>query len=373
MVRLMSVVMALVVAIAGTSSLLAADERSVGATSAPSIAPAMPRPLKPGRSRPVIAVVGENTFTEVTDYIVPYSVLVEAGVADVVALGTKPGYIQMFPALKVAPQETVEKFDGRFPDGADYVVVPAVHKDDDPALIGWVQAQASKGAKIVGICDGVWVLANAGLLKGKRATGHWYSRSNLQKKFPETRWEHDKRYVVDGNIMTTTGVTASIPASLALVEEIAGRERAAAVAKTLGVKEWSSDHKDDDFHLKTNDIFTAAVNWLAFWSHETVAIPVSAGADEMALALAADAYSRTYRSTAYSVAPSNQPIKTRRGLVLLPDRIAEVAGRPGRTLAPFDGKESSAAALDMALDDIRRTYGQSTMSFVALQMEYPRQ
>jgi putative intracellular protease/amidase len=146
-----------------------------------------------GRTRPVIAVVAENTFTELTDYVVPYGVLAESGVAQMFALGTKSGPIQMFPALKIEPQATVTEFDARFPDGADYVIVPAVHKTEDTGLLRWVSAQASKGATIVGVCDGVWVLANAGLLKGRKAVGHWYSFDDLKKKFPQTTWVRNTR------------------------------------------------------------------------------------------------------------------------------------------------------------------------------------
>lgn len=67
--------------------------------------------------------------------------------------------------------------------------------------------------------------ANAGLLEGHRATGHWYSLPSLQK-FSGTTWIRDQRYVSDGVVVTTTGVTASIPASHALGEAIAGHNRA---------------------------------------------------------------------------------------------------------------------------------------------------
>ena len=249
------------------------------------------------------------------------------------------------------------------------MIVPAVHRDEDPALIGWVQAQAAKGARIVGVCDGVWVVANANLLKGRRAAGHWYSVGSLQRKFTETRWEKDRRYVADGNVVTTTGAAASIPVSLALVEAIGGLERALAVAKSLGVADWSPAHRSDDFYLNARHIFTAARNLLAFWSHEKIGVPVSPGSDEIALALTADAYSRTYRSTAYFVSRSNVSIKTRRGLVFLPDGVIGVSAAPDRTLPALNGMSAPASALDAALKGIEQSYGQATAAFVALQLE----
>jgi hypothetical protein len=86
----------------------------------------------PKRQRPLIAIVGINDATETTDYLMPYGVLRRADVADVMMLATKPGPVMLFPALKVEPQATVADFDAQHPDGADYVIVPAMSRDDDP-------------------------------------------------------------------------------------------------------------------------------------------------------------------------------------------------------------------------------------------------
>ncbi len=91
---------------------------------APEEASAMIAALRPPkRRRPLIAVVGLNDATETTDYLMPYGILRRADVADVMALATKAGPIQLFPALAVHPHATVAEFDGQYPEGADYVVV----------------------------------------------------------------------------------------------------------------------------------------------------------------------------------------------------------------------------------------------------------
>ena len=106
-------------------------------------------------------------------------------------------------------------------------------------MLAWLREQAAAaGATMVAICDGAEVLANAGVLRHRTATSHWYSRDSLQRRFTDTTWVDDRRYVMDGNVMTTTGVSASIPASLALVSALAGpaaaRETARASARTHG-------------------------------------------------------------------------------------------------------------------------------------------
>lgn len=323
------------------------------------------------RERPVIAVVGENSLTELTDYVVPYGILAEADIADVYALSTQEGPIHMFPALKIQAQNTIEEFDLQHPQGADYVIVPAVHETENPVLLEWVQAQAEQGAIIVGICDGVWVVANAGLLENRKAVGHWYSFKKLGKKFPETEWIRNQRYLADENVITTTGVSASIPVSLALIEAISGPERASEIAESMGESDWSPVHNSSDFKLKGKNIFTAAKNWLAFWTKEDVGVPVFDDVDEIALALLADSYSRTFRSKALSVSQSEEAIVSRRNLVILPDVAEEQHSEVDRMLEPLDPAIPATQVLDETLLEIEHYYGRRTADFVALQLEYP--
>src|SRR5262245_25090822 len=338
-------------------------------TSADGAGTIAPYHARSGRPHPLVAVAGLNRGTETTDYLVPYGVLAQSGAAQVIALGTQAGPIQLMPALKIEPQLTLVEFDARFPGGADYVIVPAVHEPDDTTLVDWVRAQAHKGAVVVGVCDGVWVLANAGLLNGHRATGHWYSLSRLERKFSDTRWVRNRRYVADDSVITTTGVTASIPVSLALVEAIAGRDRATEVAKELGALDWSAGHNSNDFALNYGYVLTAAHNELSSWSQECSRVPGYTGIDEIALALVADAYSRTFRSQALSLSDSQARIRTRRGLLLLPDGAAGTA-KVSRVLPGF-ASIPPLRALDWALAGIADAYGKPTAAFVALQIEYP--
>src|SRR5262249_6099613 len=148
----------------------------------------------------------------------PYGILRRADVADVVLLATRPGPVTLFPTLEVEPHATIADFDERHPDGADYVIVPAMSRDDDPVALKWIRSQADKGALIVGICAGAKVVAEAGLLDGKRATTHWYYVDEMLKKHPSITYVPDRRMVIDAGVATTTGISASMPMALTLVE-----------------------------------------------------------------------------------------------------------------------------------------------------------
>src|SRR5512145_338328 len=259
------------------------------------------------RSQPVIAVVAYNPSTEITDFVVPYAVLAESGVAEVVALATGEGPIQMSAGPRLGAQATLAQFDVRYPHGADYVVVPAVYEGEDHApLLAWLRQQADRGATIVGICDGVRTLAKARLLEGRSATTHWRTIGRMERKHPGTRWIRNTRYVADGKIITTSGVSASIPISIALVEAIAGRERAETLAKTLGATDWSARHNSEQFRLTPGAFLTELANQVLSWRHEELGIPVSAGVDEIRVALIADAYHRTRRSPTFTVSASRK-------------------------------------------------------------------
>jgi hypothetical protein len=117
---------------------------------------------------------------------------------------------------------------------------------------------------------------------------------------------------------------------------------------------------------RAGSILTLVANKAMFWRHETLGLEVAPGADEISVALIADAYARTRRSSVVSVSSSDKSIVTRRGLVLLPDHTA----RPSRMLPSFE-KLPPAQALDRALEGIAASYGDATAAFVALTMEYP--
>src|SRR5262245_28094588 len=120
----------------GIGWLLALPSPAKG-TSAPSIPPAeqdaILAALKPVRDRePVIAVIGINDATETTDYLMPAGILRRADVGQVLMLATNSGPVKLFPALTVLPDATLREFDAVHPGGADYVIVPAMKRDDDP-------------------------------------------------------------------------------------------------------------------------------------------------------------------------------------------------------------------------------------------------
>ena len=323
----------------------------------------------PKRQRPLVAIIGINDATETTDYLMPYGILRRADVADVITLATRPGPVTLFPTLKVEPQATIAEFDAQHPDGADYVIVPAMSRDDDPDALQWIRGQSVKGAIVIGVCVGAKVVGDAGLLHDRQATTHWYSVKELRGKHPTMRYVRDRRLVVDKDVATTTGISASMPMSLTLIEAIAGSDKARAVGREIGLAEWDARHESDAFKFTRPFALAAIRNWAAFWGHEQLGIELKDGVDEVSLALITDAWSRTYRSQAVTFAGSAVAQQTRNGLRIIPDQVA--ANWPAARLLPASDGAKPAEALDNALAGIAARYGTDTADFVAMQLEYP--
>jgi putative intracellular protease/amidase len=324
----------------------------------------------PKRARPLIAIVGINDATETTDYLMPAGILRRADIADVMTLSTESGPVKLYPTLTVEADATIEVFDMLHPEGADYVIVPAMSRDDDPVVTAWLRKQAEGGAFIIGICAGAKVVAAAGLLDDRRATTHWYYLEDLLMRHPSIRYVADRRMVVDRSIATTTGITASMPMMLTLIEAIAGQNKAEEVADDLGLEHWDSRHDSGAFRLTRPFATTVLRSRLAVWSRDRFGIALVSGMDEVSLALVADAWSRTYRSRVELFAASSGGVTTRNGIRLLPEAI--VRTWTGEQMSREEIDAQPAHALDGALDKIGARYGRHTADVVAMQLEYPR-
>ena len=325
----------------------------------------------PDNRRPVVAVVGSNEGTELTDFLIPRAILAEAGVAEVVTVAPNAAKIRMLAGtrLTVEPDFTIAAFDAAKPRGAAYVIVPAI--EPSPAIVKWLREQAALGATIVAICDGVWTVASTGLLDKHRAAGHWASLPELRKKFPGTTWVRDRRYVVDRRIITTTGVSAAIPVSLMLVERIAGRAAATKVARRIAVTSWSPIHDSRAFSRSRIPYpMPAFVDSLGRWRRDTIAVRLGDGVDEVALGLTLDALSR--RAAVLTVSDSALVVTGRQGLRFSVDLGRSGQISLGRQMRLPAASAPPANALDVALTKLESWYGAQAADLVALMMEYPR-
>lgn len=105
----------------------------------------------------------------------------------------------------------------------------------DPALVEAVKSVAGRTKRLGSICTGSFILAQAGLLSGRRATTHWRNVRSLARAFPDITVEPDAIFVRDGDIFTSAGISAGIDLALALVEQDHGPDLVRDVARWLVV------------------------------------------------------------------------------------------------------------------------------------------
>ena len=105
----------------------------------------------------------------------------------------------------------------------------------DASLVEWVGRRAGRAERVSSVCTGAFLLAEAGLLNGRRAVTHWRRCAEFALRYPSVRLDPEPIFVRDGHIWTSAGVTAGIDLALAMVEADCGRALALAVARLLVV------------------------------------------------------------------------------------------------------------------------------------------
>jgi len=102
-----------------------------------------------------------------------------------------------------------------------------------PELISFLQGALANTRRIAAICVGAFILGEAGLLDGRRATTHWLFAKELQRRFPKASVEVDRIFIADGQVWTSAGMTAGLDLALGLVERDIGPEKTREAARTL--------------------------------------------------------------------------------------------------------------------------------------------
>lgn len=122
-------------------------------------------------------------------------------------------------------------------EGADLVAVPAVSMREEypPAVLDALRAAAERGATLLSVCSGAFLLGATGLLDGRHCTTHWRHIKDFQERFPEAKVDPDVLFVDEGDLITSAGTAAGIDACLHLVRRELGSAVATAIARRMVV------------------------------------------------------------------------------------------------------------------------------------------
>ncbi|SDF93247.1 DJ-1/PfpI family protein [Pedobacter terrae] len=167
---------------------------------------------------------------EILDFAGPMEVFSYAGFKVITVAKTKAplisqGVLKIIPdySIKDAPQTDIFAVFG----GSDEVAT------NDPEVISWIKSRDSVTKNYFSVCTGAFILGKAGLLDQLTVTTFHKSITNLQKAVPKAKVLQNVRYVDNGRVITTAGISAGIDGALHLVSKLKGKEVAEAVAKQI--------------------------------------------------------------------------------------------------------------------------------------------
>lgn len=118
----------------------------------------------------------------------------------------------------------------------DILVIPGgviTQELSEPEVASWIATSSRMSCLAASVCTGAFLLAQAGLLNGRSATTHWEDIEDLKRMFPLVNVQTGKRWVDEGAVVTSAGISAGIDMSLHLIERIAGRELAIRTARQM--------------------------------------------------------------------------------------------------------------------------------------------
>lgn len=145
--------------------------------------------------------------------------------------------------LRVLPDYTFENA-----PQIDILVVPGGQgtrrEVNNPAVLDWIRSVAGTADLVTSVCTGSFLLAEAGLLDGLKATTHWRSIERMRETYPRIEVLDQSRFVDQGKIVTSAGVSAGIDMALHVIERVSGRAAAESSARLMEYEYWTATAAD---------------------------------------------------------------------------------------------------------------------------------
>jgi transcriptional regulator GlxA family with amidase domain len=163
-------------------------------------------------------------------------------------------------------------------------------------VVPWIRHWASQGAKVAGVCSGVALLAEAGLLDGKRATTHWGLTDVYRQRFPSVDWQPDYLITDAGDVFCSGGINSAADLSLYLVERFSTREVALECAKALLIempRTWQVAFAHVSLHKDHQD---EAIQRAQDWLHEHIREAISLDSVAAVVAMSPRNFVRRFKS-----------------------------------------------------------------------------
>ena len=288
-------------------------------------------------SKPTVAVVMSNAWTEITDFLGPYEVLTTSEAYNVYAVAPERKLSTLNGVLDVMPHYSYAEFEARGLK-PDIIVVPYIsniHSAVNGPILTWIKEQRTRGSKVMSICAGAEVVAASGILDGHKATTHWSAMRRLEREYPTTTWIRGTRYVDDGDIMSSAGITSGIDATLYLLKKLNGEALALEVAGKLSYPHTRFLY-DPTRPVPTTmvDMIPVALYQAFRWDKPVLGVTLYDGVSELELASILDTYPTAGVANAVTIAEARKPVTTMHGLHVVPRGDLTNAPKLNRMIVP---------------------------------------
>jgi putative intracellular protease/amidase len=303
----------------------------------------LPAPPRHDPDKPTAVVLLSNQGAEVTDVLAPYEVLSESGAFNVYTAAPQREVVTLSGGLDILPQLSLSELDRRLGgEDPDVIAVPEMADIGSPGhrpVAEWLREHAEGSGTVVSVCNGAQVLADAGLLDGRRATANWANMAEWKSRYPNTEWVRGLRYVEDGNVLTAAGVTSGIGATLHVIRGYVGEEAATALAQKIGYPDRRvGDEPQIPADRLTVSDRTLYVLWTAYgWGKPRIGVVLTEGTSEIELASVLDVYPGpvlTANTTTLTPEGPHSSVKSEHGLYFFPRSDLADAPRLDRLLVP---------------------------------------
>ncbi|MDF2815162.1 MAG: hypothetical protein K0Q81_1362 [Paenibacillus sp.] len=279
-----------------------------------------PPPYDP--SKPTVAVLLGSETTEIIDFLAPYELFSATNSFNVFAVAPTREATTLSGTLDVLPHYSFDQLDTMLGKSPDVLVVPYIfhmEKETYQPVDAYLRKHASGASTILSICGGAVNLAKAGLLEGKSAATHWSRISREIKNYPAVNWIRDRRFVADGNIVSSAGLTSGIDASLYVISNLLGEQKAALAAQAIRYPETHFRHDPSmEPHYNGLEDTPYYLNIAFSLKKQNAGVLMYQGMQETALASVFDTHPASSTTKAFSIAAEASPVRTQHNLYLLP-------------------------------------------------------
>lgn len=328
-------------------------------------------PPVPGRI--TVAVLLGQSGTDAADALAPYEVLASSPAFSVYTVSASARPAAVDGGMAIVPDYTFADVDSGAAPAPDLLVVPAVNLPDGPKELRareFIAAQYSSGTRVLGICAGSRLLAASGILDGRTATSHWSRISALQESRPQVEWVRGERYVQDGLITTTGGVTSGIPGTLKVIADMAGAAEATRIGTHIAYPGWSLDAPTSMPAQSFSTQDAGVILNTAFpWSRPTVTIELTEGVGEIDAAALFEVYTYSQSATTTAVSATGT-VHTRHG-VTINTRVAGTGFEGDAIIAGSLPGRARYGGFDAAIEELAEATSPEVAVSVGKMLEYP--